>query len=70
MMNMAKRVSRKINTHRLGRESGLSRWYSLPLHRIMMESQTATIPNTARGVSRMNVPFWENIVEVDYTVGI
>ena len=36
--------SREISTQRLGRASGLSRWYSLPLRRIEMESQTAATP--------------------------
>jgi hypothetical protein len=52
-MNTKKRASRKINTHRLGRASGFSRWYSFPLHRIEMESQTAVVPNmTSRRNSR------------------
>jgi hypothetical protein len=52
-MNTKKRASRKINTHRLGRASGLSRWYSFPLHRIETESQTAVVPNmTSRRSSR------------------
>jgi hypothetical protein len=60
-MKTKKRASEENNTHRLGRASGLIRWYRLPVHKIVIESHTAEIPNPTSKPRMMNVPLGESI---------
>jgi hypothetical protein len=59
--NTANKKSNEIKTHRRGRASGLSRWYSLPRRSIMSESATATIPNRDTRLITITVPVCESI---------
>src|ERR1041384_7347982 len=45
MTNTASKMSEKISTHRLGRASGVRRWYTLPRRRITNDSITADSPS-------------------------
>jgi hypothetical protein len=61
MTNTANRTSKEIKTQRLGRASGLSRWYSLPQRRMVIESTTAENPNPTKRLKTMIVPACERI---------
>src|ERR1043165_5412401 len=45
MTNTASEMSEKISTHRLGRASGVRRWYDFPGRRITNDSITADSPS-------------------------